>query len=110
MGRLFGTDGVRGLANTDLTAEQVDVIVAAGGSGLRTAAGYTGDDDGWNAAILGAGAFGDAKVLLGYVYRTGNELENAAGVPPDNLGFRLVREPRSWISGLSKACSSLERM
>jgi formylglycine-generating enzyme required for sulfatase activity len=27
----------------------------------------------------------------------------AAGVPPDNLGFRLVREPRSWISGLTKA-------
>lgn len=27
----------------------------------------------------------------------------AVGVPPDNLGFRLVREPRSWISSLSKA-------
>ena len=27
----------------------------------------------------------------------------AIGVPPDNLGFRLVREPRSWISGLTKA-------
>jgi len=27
----------------------------------------------------------------------------AVGVPPDNLGFRLVREPRSWISGLTKA-------
>lgn len=26
----------------------------------------------------------------------------AVGVPPDNLGFRLVREPRSWISGLAK--------
>jgi formylglycine-generating enzyme required for sulfatase activity len=25
----------------------------------------------------------------------------AAGAPPSNLGFRLVREPRSWISGLS---------
>ncbi len=25
----------------------------------------------------------------------------AVGVPPTNLGFRLVREPRSWISGLS---------
>jgi formylglycine-generating enzyme required for sulfatase activity len=27
----------------------------------------------------------------------------AAGVPPDNLGFRLVREPRTWISSLTKA-------
>ena len=25
----------------------------------------------------------------------------AAGVPPSNLGFRLVREPNSWISSLS---------
>ena len=25
----------------------------------------------------------------------------AVGVPPDNLGFRLVREPNSWISRLS---------
>ena len=34
----------------------------------------------------------------------------AVGVPPDNLGFRLVREPNSWMSqlstGLSKALSS----
>jgi len=33
----------------------------------------------------------------------------AAGVPPDNLGFRLVRERKSWVSqlssGLSKALS-----
>ena len=33
----------------------------------------------------------------------------AVGVPPDNLGFRLVREPNSWISqlttGLGKALS-----
>lgn len=27
----------------------------------------------------------------------------AAGVPPDNLGFRLVREKRSWISGIARA-------
>ncbi|HXI07968.1 MAG: SUMF1/EgtB/PvdO family nonheme iron enzyme [Bradyrhizobium sp.] len=26
-----------------------------------------------------------------------------AGIPPDNLGFRLVREPRHWISALAKA-------
>jgi formylglycine-generating enzyme required for sulfatase activity len=34
----------------------------------------------------------------------------AVGVPPDNLGFRLVREPDSWMShlstGLTKALSS----
>ncbi|MBI5320905.1 SUMF1/EgtB/PvdO family nonheme iron enzyme [Bradyrhizobium sp.] len=27
----------------------------------------------------------------------------AAGVPPDNLGFRLVREPQSWVSAVAKA-------
>jgi len=27
----------------------------------------------------------------------------AAGVPPDNLGFRLVREPRSWIGRVAGA-------
>jgi formylglycine-generating enzyme required for sulfatase activity len=26
-----------------------------------------------------------------------------AGVPPDNLGFRLVREPRSWVNSIAKA-------
>lgn len=30
----------------------------------------------------------------------------AVGVPPDNLGFRLVREPNSWISRLSSGLSS----
>ena len=33
MGRLFGTDGVRGLANTDLTAEQRDLIATRLGTG-----------------------------------------------------------------------------
>jgi hypothetical protein len=27
----------------------------------------------------------------------------AAGVPPTNLGFRLVREEKSWIARLEKA-------
>jgi formylglycine-generating enzyme required for sulfatase activity len=26
----------------------------------------------------------------------------AAGVPPANLGFRLVREPKSWVAGVSQ--------
>ena len=29
----------------------------------------------------------------------------AVGVPPSNLGFRLVRERKSWISGLSSGLS-----
>ena len=85
---LYGSDAIGGVvAMTTLRPD--DVIVAPGGSGLRTAAGYTGDDGGWNAAILGAGAFGDAKVLLGYVYRTGSEIENAADVVPN---------PRDYVS------------
>jgi hemoglobin/transferrin/lactoferrin receptor protein len=85
---LYGSDAIGGVvAMTTLRPD--DVIAAPGGSGLRTAAGYTGDDGGWNASILGAGSFGDAKVLLGYVYRTGDELENAAGVTPD---------PRDYVS------------
>jgi hypothetical protein len=26
----------------------------------------------------------------------------AAGVPPANLGFRLVREPKSWVASVSQ--------
>ncbi len=85
---LYGSDAIGGVvAMTTLRPD--DVIAAPGGAGLRTAAGYTGDDGGWNAAILGAGSFGDAQVLLGYVYRTGNEVDNAAGVSPN---------PRDYVS------------
>jgi hemoglobin/transferrin/lactoferrin receptor protein len=85
---LYGSDAIGGVvAMTTLRPD--DLIAAPGGSGLRSAAGYTGDDGGWNAAILGAGAFGAAKVLLGYVYRTGSEIENAADVVPN---------PRDYVS------------
>jgi hemoglobin/transferrin/lactoferrin receptor protein len=85
---LYGSDAIGGVvAMTTLRPD--DLIAAPGGPGLRTAAGYTGDDGGWNAAILGAGALGGAKVLLGYVYRTGNEIESAAAVTPD---------PRDYVS------------
>jgi len=85
---LYGSDAIGGVvAMTTLRPD--DVIAASGGSGLRVATGYTGDDGGWNAAVLGASSFGGAKVLLGYVYRTGSELDNAAGVPPD---------PRDYVS------------
>ena len=33
----------------------------------------------------------------------------AAGVPPDNLGFRLVREPRSWFSSLASTLVAANR-
>ncbi|MCP4618146.1 MAG: formylglycine-generating enzyme family protein [Bradyrhizobium sp.] len=33
----------------------------------------------------------------------------AAGVPPDNLGFRLVREPRSWVSSLTRSLVEARR-
>jgi hemoglobin/transferrin/lactoferrin receptor protein len=85
---LYGSDAIGGVvAMTTLRPD--DVIAVHGGSGLRTAAGYTGDDGGWNAAVLGAGTFGDAKVLVGYVYRTGSEIENAADVVPN---------PRDYVS------------
>ena len=32
-----------------------------------------------------------------------------AGIPPDNLGFRLVREPRSWVSSLTKSLVEANR-
>ena len=62
---LYGSDAIGGVvAMTTLRPD--DVIGAPGEAGLRTATGYTGDDGGWNAAVLGAGTFGGAKVLLGY--------------------------------------------
>ena len=66
MGRLFGTDGVRGVANSDLTAElAVDLSVAA-------------------AHVLGeAGAFGDGhrpRALVGRDPRASGEFLEAAVV------------------------------
>ena len=85
---LYGSDAIGGVvAMTTLRPD--DLIAAPGKSGLRTAAGYTGHDGGWNTAALGAGTVGDARVLFGYVYRTGNEIENAAVVTPN---------PRDYVS------------
>ena len=42
MSRLFGTDGVRGVANADLTPELAFAIGRAGAAVIAHAAGWTG--------------------------------------------------------------------
>ncbi len=83
---LYGSDAIGGVvAMTTLSA---DNLVAPGAPfGLRSEAGYSSDDDGWHALLIGADRIGSADVLLGYVHRQGSELETAADVPPDPRSY-----------------------
>jgi hemoglobin/transferrin/lactoferrin receptor protein len=78
---LYGSDAIGGVVAMS-TLEPRDLL-GARGTGLRTEAGYAGDDDGWHALALGAASFGSVDAMLGYVHREGQELETAADVPPD---------------------------
>jgi hemoglobin/transferrin/lactoferrin receptor protein len=79
---LYGSDAIGGVVA--MTTLSPDAVLADGDrAGYRAFAGYSGDDDGWNAAAIGAGSRGSAKFLLGYVHRAGNELDTAADVTPD---------------------------
>ena len=58
MGKYFGTDGVRGVANGDLTPEDVERLERALARFAALAAGTIGGDV---SALPGAGAAGGAK-------------------------------------------------
>lgn len=80
---LYGSDAIAGIvAMTTLTP--ADVLASGEGRhGLRTQAGYDGQDESWHASALLAGETGPVQWLLGYVRRDGHESDTAAGVPPD---------------------------
>jgi hemoglobin/transferrin/lactoferrin receptor protein len=79
---LYGSDAIGGVvAMSTLTA---DTLRAGDGTvGLRSEGGYDTSDDGWHAALIGAGRLGAADVVLGYVHRQGHEADTAADVTPD---------------------------
>ena len=56
MGRLFGTDGVRGVANRELTAELALALGAAAARRLASVDRRTGDASPWSAATRGPAA------------------------------------------------------
>jgi len=77
---LYGSDAIGGVVAMTTLAPGT---LLADGAGLRTEAGYGGDDDGWHAAAIGAGSAGGVGYLLGYVHREGQEADSAADVTPN---------------------------
>ena len=70
MGRLFGTDGVRGLANSDLTAELALDLAVAAAHVLGDVGAFAGHDDRRPVAVVGqdsraSGEFLEAAVVAG---------------------------------------------
>ena len=81
MGRLFGTDGVRGLANADLTPELAMAIAA---SAARTLTGYAHDPD------ADSGRF--ALAIVGRDPRASGEmLESAVVAGLASMGMVVIR-------------------
>jgi hemoglobin/transferrin/lactoferrin receptor protein len=78
---LYGSDAIGGVVAMT-TLEPRDLLDGRG-TGLRSEAGYSGDDDGWHALALGATRFGSIETMFGFVHRAGRELDTAADVPPD---------------------------
>ncbi len=74
---LYGSDAIGGV---------VAMTTLAPGSvlgGARVETGYDSEDEGWHAALIGAGSLGPGEALLGYVHREGHEADTAADVQPD---------------------------
>jgi hemoglobin/transferrin/lactoferrin receptor protein len=79
---LYGSDAIGGVvAMTTLSAD--GLLASGSGVGLRSEAGFSSDDDGWHALLIGADRIGSTDLLLGYVHRQGHALETAADVSPD---------------------------
>ena len=79
---LYGSDAIGGVvAMTTLTPQTL--LLPNENVGLRSEAGFSGNDDGWHAAAIAAGRTDTKSVLLGYVHREGNEPDTAANVRPD---------------------------
>ncbi|MGI9246262.1 MAG: TonB-dependent hemoglobin/transferrin/lactoferrin family receptor [Steroidobacteraceae bacterium] len=81
---LYGSDAIGGVvAMSTLAPADLRSRDAPGTLALRAQAGYSSDDEGWQAGLLGAGRGGPGDWLLGYVRREGRELDTAAQVTPD---------------------------
>jgi len=84
---LYGSDAIGGVVAMTTVSPRA-VLDAGRDYGLRFASGYTGVDDGWNVAAIGAASRGDTTGLLGYVHRAGSEPDTAADVEPDPRDYR----------------------
>jgi len=85
---LYGSDAIGGVVS--LTTVGPDTLLDDGrDEGLRLAGGYTGVDDGWNAAALGGVRRGETSALVGYVHRAGSEPDTAADVEPNPRDYRV---------------------
>jgi len=84
---LYGSDAIGGVvAMTTVMPESL--LDEDRDLGVRVASGYTGVDNGWNAAILGGARRGETSALLGYSYREGHEPDTAADVEPNPRDYR----------------------
>lgn len=90
---LYGSDAIGGVVS--MTTLAPDALLDVGRDhGLRLASGYTGVDDGWNAAVLGGARRGEISAMLGYVHRDGSEPDTAADVRPNPRDYRSD----SWLA------------
>lgn len=79
---LYGSDAIGGVVS--MTTLRPGALLDEGRrAGLRVSGGYTGVDDGWNAAAVGNARGAATTALLGYVHREGSEPDTAAQVEPD---------------------------
>jgi len=84
---LYGSDAIGGVVS--MTTVGPDALLDDDRDyGLRLASGYTGVDEGWNAAVLGGARHGETSALLGYVYREGDEPDTAADIQPNPRAYR----------------------
>jgi hemoglobin/transferrin/lactoferrin receptor protein len=83
---LYGSDAIGGVvAMSTLTPGAL--LVEGAAKDFRSEAGYDSSDNGWHGVALGAGQFGPADLLLGYVHRQGSEADTAADVSPDPRNY-----------------------
>lgn len=79
---LYGSEAIGGVVAMSTVAPG-SLLEGGRDIGLRVASGYTGVDDGWHAAGLGAVRRDETTLLLGYVHRAGDEPDTAADVEPN---------------------------
>ena len=84
---LYGSDAIGGVVAMS-TIGPDDLLDGSRDASLRITSGFSGVDDGWNAAALGAARNDTASAMLGYVHRAGGEPDTAARVEPNPRDYR----------------------
>lgn len=79
---LYGSDAIGGVVAMSTTTPR-SLLAAGDGPAVRVETGYASQDEGWHAAMTGAGSLGSTQVLFGYARREGSELDTAADVAPN---------------------------